>query len=240
MTEILLLNAVIFLGAFVQGLIGFGLGVVCAPLIFLVEPGYLPAPLILLSTLLTSVILVANRADLSFRLVRWPIVGQAFGVVSAALIMAVINEAMFGLVFALLLLLAVVLTVLRLRLPINVLTGSVCGYIAGLSGTVVAVGGPPVALLFHSLSPRQTLANLSTFFLVGCLMSLAALFLIGRLTWQEVLLAVQLLPGLVAGFYASHFAGFLRQPKIVKGATVLFSGLMAVYLLAKYSLQLLA
>ncbi len=41
----LIAMALIFVGSFVQTAIGFGLAIVAAPLLFLVSPEYVPAPI---------------------------------------------------------------------------------------------------------------------------------------------------------------------------------------------------
>lgn len=46
---VLLAMGIIFLGAFVQSAIGFGLAIVAAPLLFLVSPDYVPAPIVMVA-----------------------------------------------------------------------------------------------------------------------------------------------------------------------------------------------
>ena len=238
MLEIVVLNLIIFVGTLVQGVLGFGLGVVCAPIIFLINPGYLPAPLIILSTLLTVSIITANRSELSIALVKWPIVGQTFGIIAAALLLASIDQVIFGFVFSLLLILAVLLTTFKFHLPVNPITGTLCGLVSGFSGTIVAIGGPPIALLFHSLSPKTALANMSSFFLVGCLMALVALGLVGRLALADLGIAVQLLPGLAGGYYLSRYLRNKLRPEWVKTGVLILSALLGGYLFVRYGWQL--
>ncbi len=169
-------------------------------------------------------------------MVKWPVAGQAVGIVTAALLLASINEVIFGLVFALLLILAVMLTSFQFRLAINPVTGGLCGFISGFSGTVVAIGGPPMALLFHSLPAKSVLTNLSSFFLVGCLMALVALALVNELTLDDGIIALKLLPGLILGFNASRFLRNRINPAWVKNGALILSGLVGVYLLLRYGM----
>jgi len=238
--EVLLLNLIIFTGALVQGLIGFGLGVVCSSVIFLISPSYLPVPLIMLSLILTATIVALNRAELSVALVKWPLVGQTAGTILAAGVVAWLDRSWFGFVFALLLLLAVFLTLLRVRVPINPISGSTCGFISGFSGTIVAIGGPPMALLYHSLPPKVVLTNLSTYFLVGCMISLLALGVVGRVSWHDVELTLKLTPGLFLGYFVSRYLVAYSRPPIIKSLALGLSGGVGVYSLVKYGSELLA
>lgn len=239
MPEILLLNLVVFLGALVQGIIGFGLGVVSASIIFLINPEYLPVPLIMLSLVLTAMVLVLNRTELAISLVRWPMVGQTVGVVVAAWVVAWLDRSWFGFIFALLLLLAVFLTQCRIRLAINPITGSVCGFISGFSGTIVAIGGPPMALLYHSLPPKVVITNLSTYFLLGCIISLVTLGLFGRVSWHDVELTAKLVPGMLVGYYVSRHVIQYAQPKLIRTLALGGSGGVGLYSFIKYGGELL-
>lgn len=240
MPEILLLNLVVFLGALVQGIIGFGLGVVSASIIFLINPEYLPVPLIMLSLVLTTIVLLLNRSELAIDLVRWPMVGQILGIVLAAWVVAWVDRSWFGFLFALLLLLAVFLTVCRIRLSITPVTGTVCGFASGFSGTIVAIGGPPMALLYHSLPPKVVIANLSTFFLLGCTISLVVLGLFGRVSWHDAALAGKLIPGMLLGYFVSRYVIQYAKPAMIRMMALSGSGMVGIYSLVKYGGELLA
>ena len=48
-STVILAMGMIFLGSFVQSAIGFGLAVVAAPLLFLISPQYVPAPIVMVA-----------------------------------------------------------------------------------------------------------------------------------------------------------------------------------------------
>ena len=83
--SLLLANLAIFAGAFLQGLAGYGIGTLSAPLLFLISPLFLPGPLILNAVLLTVLILWRSRSSLSFRPVRFAIGGDVVGTLLAVL-----------------------------------------------------------------------------------------------------------------------------------------------------------
>ena len=77
--QIVLANFAIMAGACLQGVAGYGIGTLSAPLMFLISPLFLPGPLTLNAVILTIMMLVRNRASLSFsrRRSRSPITGLA-------------------------------------------------------------------------------------------------------------------------------------------------------------------
>ena len=113
--HILLANLAVFAGAFLQGLAGYGIGTLSAPLLFLISPLFLPGPLILNSVLLTLLILWRSRAALGFRQVRFAIGGDVVGTVLAVVTLAVLTTRGFELTFGVLILLAVAMSVIGLR-----------------------------------------------------------------------------------------------------------------------------
>ena len=101
-------------------------------------------------------------------------------------------------------LLAVVISVSGLHVeprPATLLAG---GALSGLMGTIAAVGGPPIALLYQHASGARVRGTLSSVFLMGTVLSLAALMLVGRFGRDELLLSLALLPGAAIGFLVSR------------------------------------
>ena len=108
----ILINIIVLLGSLLQGLVGYGVGMFCAPLLFLISPSLVPAPLILISTVLTVLLIIRDRGDLQFNQVSWAMGGGLVGVTLAGLILSVTSKAQFELVFGVLILLAVIIFVL--------------------------------------------------------------------------------------------------------------------------------
>ena len=67
LTEILAASAIITVGATVQATVGFGLGLVAAPVLLLIEPMLVPGPLMASGVILTLLMAYRERQDLDFR-----------------------------------------------------------------------------------------------------------------------------------------------------------------------------
>jgi len=201
--HILLANLAVFAGAFLQGLAGYGIGTLSAPLLFLISPLFLPGPLILNSVLLTLLILWRSRAALGFRQVRFAIGGDVVGTVLAVVTLAVLTTRGFELTFGVLILLAVGMSVIGLRPALSARNSVVAGAASGYMGTITAVGGPPIALIYQDQSGPLVRANLSAFFLFASIASAAALTFSGLIGARELWLFAAMLPGMLTGFLAS-------------------------------------
>ena len=70
-----------------------------------------------------------------------------------------------------------------------------------MTGTVAAIGGPPIALVYqHATRTFPPRATLALYFSVGTALSLAAPWLTGSVGYDEARVAAVLLPGTVVGF----------------------------------------
>ena len=74
-----------------------------------------------------------------------------------------------------------------------------------VAGTVAALGGTPLALVYQDRSGLELRSTLAISFVVGILMSLAGLWLAGKVEVRHVALALELLPCLLVGLWASRW-----------------------------------
>ncbi|EWH10342.1 membrane protein [Catenovulum agarivorans DS-2] len=234
MIEILLVNLFLFVGAFVQGIIGYGLGILSVPLVFMVMPSMIPAPMIFNSIFLCLIIATDNKNYIDSNILKWPIVGALVGTATAASVLAGVEERTFALVFSSMLLVLISLSVLKVKLPINVSSSTTAGFFSALSGTITAIGGPPIALLWQNLPPQVIRANMSVFFIASSIIALVALFLIGKFGWAEIKLSAATLPGVIVGFYSSKLIVNRIPAQQVRLGILLMSTLSSLFLFFKY------
>jgi len=201
--QILLANLAVFAGACLQGVAGYGIGTLAAPLLFLISPLLVPGPLILNASLLTIFMLVRNRGALQVRELRFAIGGGVAGAVLAALTLLVISTKGFELIFGILILAAVSLSLGGLKPALNARNSVMAGAASTYMGTITAVGGPPIALIYQNEKGPLVRANMSAFFLVASVFSLSALLTSGYLGTRELALFAVTFPGVVVGFWLS-------------------------------------
>jgi hypothetical protein len=236
--QIILANLALLAGSCLQGVAGYGIGTLAAPLLFLISPVLVPAPLVLNALVLTVFMVMRNRGALQIREVRFAIGGGAAGMLLAGVTLMLISPKGFELVFGVLILIGVLLSVAGLRPALNARNSILAGAASTYMGTITAVGGPPIALIYQNQKGPLVRANMSAFFLVASFFSITALVASGYLRQQELQLFAVTFPGVLVGFW---FSGKLvnRMPfdglrpvilgiAALAGAAALVRGLMSL------------
>jgi uncharacterized membrane protein YfcA len=194
-------------GAFVQGTVGFGVNLLAAPVLALVEPDALPATLILVALPLAFGMLVREHSAIDSTGLRWLVLGRLPGTALGAYVVATLPADGLAAVIGALVLLAVATSVVAPPFPVNRGSALAVGAISGAMGTASSIGGPPPALLYqHHPGPvlRSTSAAL---FVVGTMLSTLALAIAGQVGWDHVALALALSPAVAGGLLLSHRFG---------------------------------
>jgi len=200
------------LGATLQGSVGFGLGILGAPLLMLIDPRLVPAPLLCAALTLTILLTHRERRSVVLRDLKWALAGRLVGTVAGAAALTALSGGKLELTLGVLVLLGVAMSASGLHLPVTprVLMGA--GALSGFMGTTVSIGAPPMALVYQRSSGPRIRGTLSAYFVVGVILSLVGLSVVGRFGTAELVLAVSLLPGILIGFVASrHTSGFFDR-----------------------------
>jgi uncharacterized membrane protein YfcA len=201
---ILLSAAAIFAAALVQGVTGFGFVIVAAPVLTIyLEPTLVVPVMLLVSVFLNAAIMAHGYRWMNLRRV-WALIiaGAAFTPVGAALLIgldAAIIRVLVGVVVgatAIAMLFGLRRSASR-ELLVSVPVGAVSGVLGGAAG----LSGAPVVLFFtnQSVDPRESRANIVFYFQVLNVVALPSFAVGGILTREVFTLALEVLPGAVAG-----------------------------------------
>jgi uncharacterized membrane protein YfcA len=223
-------------GAFVQGTVGFGVNILAAPVIALVEPDALPAALVLAALPLAAGMLVREHGAIDREGLRWLVLGRLPGTALGAVVVATLPADGLAAVIGALVLLAVVMSAAAPPLAVTPTTALAVGALSGAMGTASSIGGPPAALLYQHHSGGVLRSTTAALFVFGTILSAAALAVAGEVTVDDVLLAVVLIPAIAGGLLLSHLfagridAGWLRPAVLVvaavAGTATLLRGLL--------------
>lgn len=220
-------------GVCMQCTLGFGLGLLCAPTLALLDPALVPGPLLVVALIMTSLLAIAGRRSLDLSELGWAMGGRVVGTfVGVAVLMLLPTrglEAFFGgTVLA-----AVVLSSIGLRPVVNRSTLVGAGAMSGVMGTAVSTGAAPVAWLMQERHGPRLRANLSTFFFLGSVLSVAGLVAGGQIGLPQLRYAALLLPGLVVGAVLSRWARRVLDPRRTRYAVLAISGLASLGLIVR-------
>ncbi|ARE38344.1 hypothetical protein RGUI_0203 [Rhodovulum sp. P5] len=224
---------IVFAGAIVQFGLGLGFGLVAAPLLALLDPGFVPVPTLLIGLATSSLAAWRERSAIVWPEVWTGTAGRAVGVALAALLLVRLpDRETFGLVFGAMTGLAVALSLagLRLRFSRPRLVGT--SLVSGIMGTITSVGAPPMAMIYQDRPGAEARPTLSAFFALGCVLSLTGLFWAGWFRLHDLALAALMVPGMLAGFAVSaRLRG--RFDRRYRPALLTVSGLAALMLIVR-------
>jgi uncharacterized membrane protein YfcA len=186
-------------GAAIQGAIGFGFALVAVPVLALVEPGSVPVTVLALSLPMTVGMAVRERAHADRSGFGWLIVGRVVGTAVGIAILASVSPDGVSVVIGVALLLAVAWSLRGAEVVPTPISSVAVGAVSGAMGTTSAIGGPALAVLYQRRPGPELRSTLAAVFVVGSLISLAALIAAGEVHVGELVLAAALLPALVGG-----------------------------------------
>lgn len=219
--EIIVAFGIVVIGAVLQGSVGFGMGPFCAPLLILLNPEFIPGPLLLTALFLTVLMFHREKHAVKMQEVKWAVVGRVGGSVLGAFILTLIPRDSLSLFFGIMILLAVIILISGLRpaLTIKNLIGT--GMLSGFMGTAAAIGGAPIALLYQHKKGPQIRGTLSGIFIVGTIIAVLSLLVVGKFRVNELLFAMVMIPAVILGFFISNKTfplldqGFMRPVILV-------------------------
>lgn len=228
-----ILAVAILLASCLQASIGFGIGMLAAPVVAIVEPSLIPGTLIMIATLVTLIVTLRERGDIDMRGTGWALIGRVPGTIAGALLLAALPQTALAILLAAVVLVGVVLTSVG-WVPVPHRRNLVfAGATSGVLGTATSIGGPPMALVWQGNSGPRLRGTMSGFFLIGSMMSLAALAATGSVDGRTLWAFTVLIPAAVAGYVLSRYINRLLDPRRLRWLAIAVSAFGAVVLIGR-------
>lgn len=225
---------IIFVGAVVQASIGFGLAIIAAPLLFSLSVDYVPGPITIIALVLSIMLTLRHRQSISLKGLGAAIVGRVPGTVAGGFLLVWADARTLSLWIGLSVLLAVLVSLTRLRFSPTPGRMAFAGFMSGFMGTSTSIGGPPMALLLQHEAADAMRANLSAFFVISCLLSLVVQIPAGYMSWTHFFLALPLLPAAGLGYWvAGRYANRFPQ-HYIRSASLVICGLSGITAMLSY------
>jgi uncharacterized membrane protein YfcA len=194
---------VVLVGSVLQGTVGFGLGMLAAPLLVLVDPRLVPGPLLAVAFLLTALMARREHQSIDFHGVGWALLGRVPGTLLGAATLLIAPKRGTALLVGVMVFVAVALVGSGASLTRSRRSLLGAGTLSGFMSTTASIGGPPVAVLYRDAAADRMRGTLASFFMFGLVLSIAALVVVGRFGLDELLAALVLFPGVLTGFLLS-------------------------------------
>lgn len=202
--ELALAALVILVGSYVQSSIGFGLAIISAPLLFAIDPLYVPGPVTVCALTLSLANTYHHRKAVSLKGLQYAIAGRIPGTIAGGFLLLWISHEALALWLGASVLLAVGLSLSSLVIRPTNSAMVTAGFLSGFMGTSSAIGGPPMALVMQHEGNDFIRANLAAFFIVSCIMSLIMLTSIDRFGSDELWVCLPLLPSTLMGYWLAR------------------------------------
>lgn len=223
----------IFFASCLQASIGFGMGMLAAPIVAIIDPGLVPGTLIMLATLVTALVVIREGAALDVRGAGWALVGRVPGTIAGAALLSALPERGLALLLGGVVLLGIVVTSLGWVPVVRRRNLMFAGAASGVLGTATSIGGPPMALIWQQNTGARLRSTMSAFFLVGSILSLITLTIAGEVTAHTVRLFLLLAPATLLGYALSRFVNRVLDRRRLRWTAISVSTIGAVVLVAQ-------
>jgi len=206
LTTIAIAIGIMALGCAFQAALGVGLALLVVPVLALVDPGFIPGPMLLAGSVLAAMTAYGERDAIDRRMLGTSLVGLAGGTLIGAIVLHYASGPGIQRLFGGAVLAAVIVSLMGVSVAASARSLIVGGGAAGVMGTMVGIHGPAISLVFQNEEPKVARAMLSAFFTVAYLGSVAALALFGLFGPPEVGRTIVLLPGVAIGLVLAPIA----------------------------------
>jgi uncharacterized membrane protein YfcA len=228
----------VLVASVVQTSSGIGFGMVAAPILILIDTQLVPGPILLLSLIVSAMAAFRERHAIDYRGLMIALGGRIPGTILAGLTITIIPVDTFGLVFGILVLLAVILSVVARKVTPTPKVLLPAGFVSGYMGTLTSIGAPPMALAYQHGSAATIRSTMAIYFVIGAAFSIATLAWYGRFGRAEIMASVVFVPPLFIGFWLSNFVVRRLQGERVRQIILALCGVASMILIVKSLLAL--
>ena len=229
---VLALSAVL-LGAVIQGSIGFGFALVAVPTFTLLRPEAVPSTLLLIAVPMTLTMAWREHSSIDVSGLVFSSVGRVIGTLAGLALLAMVPADSLAVLVGCMIVIAVVLSLFAAPAEVAWGTGLAAGFASGVMSTTAAIGGAPMALAYQGRPGTELRSTLSASFVLGTLMSLAALAAAGRVDGGHVVFALQMAPAMLAGLLISRYLRPWLDARWLRPAVLCFAGITGALAIAQ-------
>lgn len=199
LTTILIAISAMAFGCAFQAALGLGFALLAAPVLALLDPAFVPGPMLLAGVALAALTAYGERDAIDRRMLMTCLIGLAVGTVVGAGALQAVQGMDLQRIFGIMILLAVGVSLMGKTVAAKGRSLLIAAGISGVMGIMAGLHGPVISLVFQNAEPRVARAMLGAYFTVAYLSAVAALALVGSFGAPEVSRTLVLLPGVAVG-----------------------------------------
>ncbi|PVZ70364.1 sulfite exporter TauE/SafE family protein [Pelagibaculum spongiae] len=191
--------AIMLAAATLHGVIGFGQAVLAAPLLFLLNPEFIPAPILICGIVMSLMNSWRYRSELQLPALANTWAGYLPGSLMGGWMLAIADQQIMSWLLVGVVGIALLVSMTRITIPFNRYTLSAFSVSAGVMGTVSSISGPPLALVWQHQPVNSIRGNLGATFASCNLIALMVLAWHDKLNLHLITLGLSLAPAAILG-----------------------------------------
>lgn len=229
----ILINFILIVSSILQMVTGVTVGMIIVPFLAMISYTLIPVPIVFASLALTIMMTYKGREHIDTKNMFQISLGMLAGILLSIFILKNIKFEHMGFIFGLFILISVFISIKVKSFTLNKRLNYSGGFIAGVMGSMAAVGGQVLALLFqnHPLeSLKSTLAFLYTLFST---VMLIIFFMFGEFSYTQFISGIYMMPGFIIGFFVAPIFSKYFNPKYSRIIVLTMAILGSIILIAK-------
>lgn len=228
-----IISAAVLVAGFVQGATGVGFALILAPVMGLLEPALLPVCVLVLMLPLNVYVIWRERAAIDRTGATWITAGRVAGTAGGLWVLVALSASALNVFVGLATIAAVLATLAAPAFTPGRPAFIAAGVVTGITETATGIGGPPLALVYQHQPVAVMRSTVALCFLLGQLVSLAALVAVGRVGASQMTAATELLPALGMGAVLSHVVHDRVNTRFLRAFVLVFALVSGLVLLAR-------
>jgi uncharacterized membrane protein YfcA len=212
----LLVNLIIVIASILQMSTGVSSGVIIVPFLAMISYTLIPIPIIFASLSLTILMAYKWHQDIDLKSLLPISISMLVGIFIGAYLMLKINTNYIGIVFGVFILFSILISIKIKTFNLSIMMRYIGGLTAGFMGTMAAVGGQILALLFQNHSLKSIKSTLAFLYTIFSLLMLFVFYLFENISYEEIVSGFYMMPGFIVGYLIAPYFSRYLNPKYSK------------------------
>ena len=228
-----LINFILIVSSILQMATGVTVGMIIVPLLAMISYTLIPVPIAFASLALTTMMAYKGKEHIDTKNIFQISLGMIVGILFSIFILKNIKFEYMGLIFGTFILISVFISIKIKSFTLNKNINYTGGLVSGIMGSMAAVGGQILALLFQNHPLESLKATLAFLYTLFSTVMLIIFFMFGEFSYSQFLSGLYMMPGFIIGFFVASIFSKYFNPKYSRVVVLSMATLGAILLIVK-------
>jgi len=229
----ILINFILIFSSILQMATGVTVGIIIVPFLAMISYTLIPVPIAFASLSLTIMMAYKGRKHIDTKNMLQISMGMLAGILLSIFILKNISFEYMGLIFGLFILISVFISIKLKSFTLNKNINYSGGFISGVMGSMAAVGGQVLALLFQNHPLESLKATLAFLYTLFSTIMLIIFFVFGEFSYTQFISGIYMMPGFIMGFLIAPIFSKYFNPKYSRTVVLTMAVIGAIILIIK-------